>query len=188
MGIEGLYTPKRIRTYCGQYINVITVTPEQIYPMDIAVGLSRECRFGNYTKRPYSVAEHSILCMQTGQLLFPGDNQLHLALLLHDAHEAYIRDWPTPIVEAIAEVHDVFPSWVQNFKMTLQNAINKRFGVTIDIFKDQRIKDIDRQALEWEWQNKVIAWTGLEMDARTSESLWLHYFKELCKVPHVLYP
>ena len=58
---------------------------------DIAISLSRECRFSGQTNMFFSVAQHS-LCV--ANLVSP---QYRFEALLHDATEAFLRDIATPI-------------------------------------------------------------------------------------------
>lgn len=58
---------------------------------DIAHALSNLCRWGGHSRFFYSVAEH---CVRASHAVEP----VHaLAVLLHDASEAYCADLPTPI-------------------------------------------------------------------------------------------
>lgn len=92
----------------GNYYHFETPHQTKVELEDIAHALSNICRFGGHTRTFYSVSEHSIHVSH----LVPK----HLALygLLHDAHEAYVGDMPTPLknlcfdyrgVEARAESH-----------------------------------------------------------------------------------
>lgn len=185
--MEGLYIPKTIRTYCGQYINVVQIKPEQVFPKDIAIGLARECRFGNHTKREYSVAEHSVWCMYKAEELYPGDASLSFKMLLHDAHEAYLGDMCTPMVDAIDDLYPGFKDAVNTVKKIVQSAINNRFGIYAPFDNDARVKEIDRLALEWEWHNKKLNWKGiLPLGAEAAADYWLEHFKKLVKVPVVI--
>lgn len=58
---------------------------------DIALSLSRQPRFGGHAIRPWSVAEHSMVCAG----LVKGSKRLELYALLHDAHESVTADVPT---------------------------------------------------------------------------------------------
>jgi hypothetical protein len=64
--------------------------------VDIALGLSRQPRFGGQTRRWWSVLDHSLfvadLAAREGRGL-----RVILALLLHDAHEALTGDIPTSL-------------------------------------------------------------------------------------------
>lgn len=70
--------------------------PADIHLGDIARGLSRAPRFAGQTDVPLSVAEHCLLCedLARGYDLTP---RARLAVLLHDAAEAYICDIPAPL-------------------------------------------------------------------------------------------
>jgi hypothetical protein len=184
MQTEKLYTPYCIRTYIGEYINIARMDAVQVFPIDIAYGLARECRFGNHTKEFYSVAEHSVWCMLKGQELYPDDKALHFRLLMHDAHEAYLGDWCTPMVEAMNDMYPGVLSAVNVTKRIVQAAINTRFGISINPMDCPKVKEIDRLALEWEWENKVLRHVGLDMvDDESAADYWLTYFKKFVKIP-----
>lgn len=62
---------------------------------DIAHALAQINRFNGHTTRPYSVAEHSLLVADVAA--WRGASAVvELAALLHDAHEAYVGDMPSP--------------------------------------------------------------------------------------------
>lgn len=87
--------PSQIQVGPGRYIDITAPRPSDITIDDIVLSLSRECRFGNFTRSFYSVAQHSVnvsaQIRATG-----GDREAQLIGLLHDAHEAYVGDVPTP--------------------------------------------------------------------------------------------
>jgi len=187
--LTGLYTPKCIRTYSGQYINVVQVKDSSIFPIDIAYQLARICRFGNATKRFYSVAEHSVWCMLKAEELYPDDKPLHFRCLMHDAHEAYLGDLVTPLVDAINDLYPGFKDAIDVVKRLVQGAINQRFGIRTNPLECQVVKQIDRMALEWEWSNKVCAWSGFpSMQDNGIAEVWLTYFQKLCTAPFVIRP
>jgi hypothetical protein len=64
---------------------------EEVHIDDIALHLSRICRFGGATRRFLSVAEHCWICSQ----IVP--EEVALEALLHDAAEAYIGDVIRPL-------------------------------------------------------------------------------------------
>jgi hypothetical protein len=63
---------------------------------DIALGLSRQPRFGGQTRKPWSVLQHSMVCVflarDTKQ-----SARMQLLCLLHDAHESIMGDVPTDL-------------------------------------------------------------------------------------------
>lgn len=92
-----------ITTASGKNFNFTNPDPDTINIEDIAHALSQIARFGGHTKEFYSVAQHSVLAASIRPTLHT---------LMHDAHEAYIGDMPTPLkylcrdyqkVEAIAQ-------------------------------------------------------------------------------------
>ena len=187
--MNGLYTPNSIRTYSGQYINITKIDVTQIFAIDIAYGLARECRFGNHTKKFYSVAEHSVWCMLKGQELYPYDKALHFRLLMHDAHEAYLGDMCTPMVDSIDEIYPGVKAAVKVLKRIVQSAVDTRFGISINPLDCPQVKEIDKMALEWEWVNKKITWTGMPpLDDKAAAETWLTYFELLVKTPVKINP
>lgn len=67
---------------------------------DIAHHLSLINRFTGATTRPYSVAEHSLLCSEIAQRE-GAPVGLQMAMLMHDAHEAYTTDLSSPAKVAV---------------------------------------------------------------------------------------
>lgn len=178
--IETFFKEGHIRTFSGKYISVKNPDPLSVFVVDIAVGLAREPRFGGHTKKPYSVAEHSIWCMQKAEEIYPQYPAFAFKCFLHDAHEAYLKDIPTPTkaelpgYEVLAEMH--------------QDAIHQRYCVSLTHIEKQMIKHIDKLALEWEIENKVLAWKGLELTDQARVDLFIHHFVQLCKLPFAIQP
>jgi|SRR5579871_6166525 len=175
---ENLYTPNSIRVFTGKYINLIDPDPATIFPSDIAIGLARECRWGNHCKRFYSVAEHSIECMNAAMRLYPDEIGLPFQCLIHDAPEAYLKDIPSPLKNLIPEYEKI--------EENIQRAICKRFGVSYP--HNAKVKEIDKMILEEEWQNKMLRWSGFELTEQARVDLYIHHFVKLCKHPFVLQP
>lgn len=74
---------------------------------EIAHALAQITRFTGHAKRPYSVAEHSLLVayIAAGEGATPVQQ---LAALLHDAHEAYVGDLASPAKWAIGQPWETF--------------------------------------------------------------------------------
>lgn len=76
------------------------VEPGHLFTV-IAPSLARIPRFLGHTVEPYSVAQHSVICAEAAESE-TGDLELAAFCLLHDAHEAYVGDITSPVVDAIA--------------------------------------------------------------------------------------
>lgn len=82
------------------YLSGDQVQENQIDIYDVAHALSQINRYTGHTKRPYSVAEHSMLVSELAR--HDGKSALvQLACLVHDAHEAYSGDMSTPAKNAV---------------------------------------------------------------------------------------
>lgn len=137
---ENSYTPDCIRTFTGIYMNVFDPTPEMIDIVDIAHGLSNQCRFAGHTKEFYSVAQHSIHVAE----LAP--DELKLPALLHDAIEAYLCDIPGPIKKRLLKYRKI--------KESLMKMIAEKFGFEWPM--NAWVKKADETMLEREWDYFVI--------------------------------
>lgn len=67
---------------------------------DIAHALSLINRFTGATRRPYSVAEHSLLVADFARR-DGASAPVQLAALVHDAHEAYVGDVSSPLKQVL---------------------------------------------------------------------------------------
>lgn len=103
-----------ISTYTGKKFHYLNPQLEEIDILDIAHALALTCRFGGHCRVYYSVADHSV---NVARLCKPGNR---LAALLHDAHEAYVPDIPSPIKMDLPMVRDL--------NMNIQEAIHTKFG------------------------------------------------------------
>mgnify|MGYP002126635650 CR=1 FL=1 len=87
-------------TYTGRRVEIPQPLPGQVCIEDVAVHLARIPRFAGATQYPWCVAAHSMHCASLAEAEgFPKEAQL--AALLHDAHEAYCADIPSPFKEAV---------------------------------------------------------------------------------------
>lgn len=130
-----------------------------VYIADIAHHLSMINRWNGATKRPYSVAEHSLLCSEIAQR--DGRSLIvQLAALLHDAHEAYVNDLSSPAKAAVnfcsikaggARAWDMF-------ERDHEHEVRSHFGLTT-VFTSCRavLKRIDLVALATE-RRDLTAW------------------------------
>lgn len=168
-----------IRTYTGKYINPVAPLMQDICIEDIAHALSQMPRFGGHTDEFYSVAEHSINCMQ----LFcegRGWTSMHkeevaiaLQVLMHDATEAYLLDLPAPIKRLLPFYRDIEKSLHLTISLTL--------GIPTK-YNDE-VKSVDTALLKREWDFFMVKTTGFEFkryNINQAEATFLALFKE-CK-------
>lgn len=80
-----------IRTNSRTRMSFTNPSPKAVSITDIAIALSRTCRFASQSPQFYSVAEHSVHVADW--LGWP----LAIYGLLHDAHESYTGDLPRPL-------------------------------------------------------------------------------------------
>lgn len=85
-----------LQTHSGGRWYYLDPRPAEVVWRDIAQALGQVVRFAGHLSAPYSVAQH---CVEVADMVSP-DAQPYA--LLHDAHEAYLGDWPTPLKQALA--------------------------------------------------------------------------------------
>lgn len=126
-------------TRSRRYINVLDPEPVDIFIEDIASGLGNTCRYNGQVPF-FSVAQHSIMMANS---LSRQKRKWRLAVLLHDAHEAYLGDITAPVRQHISGFVELINVW--------NKAIYTRFGLRDwEMFADE-IKAMDVKALENEW-------------------------------------
>lgn len=128
-----------ITTHSGRAVNLLDPQPEQIDIGDIAHSLSLLCRFTGHTSRFFSVAEHSVL---VANAVPPA---LRLQALLHDAHEAYLGDWSTPLKRSLS-------TQTMNELRSIENRLIDCIGLALGVALGPHpiIKQADRLALSVE--------------------------------------
>lgn len=133
----------------GIYVNLDKPEQANLYIEDIAWALSMECRFGGSCSRHYSVAEHSLYVVE----LVP--QELKFAALMHDAHEAYVKDMLTGM-------KDLVPAY-RTLERTWSCRLREHFGLQLEDF--HAVKYADRQALAAERRDlgifDLVEWPSL---------------------------
>ena len=92
-------------THSGLKFHLLQPDPDNVCIDDIAVSLSRQCRFNGHGNRFYSIAEHC--CHVCDYLLGQYGKDHGLCGLLHDAGEAYIGDITTPLKRLLPRVSEI---------------------------------------------------------------------------------
>lgn len=121
-------------TRSGRRFDPIDPQPEMIDLLDIAHGLSNECRYSGQCRQFYSVAQHSVLVSE----IVP--HEIALEALLHDATEAYIKDIPRPIKALLPDY--------RRLEARVDAAIRLRFGLPAQTSPDIKHADLVLLATE----------------------------------------
>jgi len=144
-----------IRLCSGAYLDLLNPDPVLITLRDVSRALSNICRFGGQCDHFYSVAEHSVACMERAQHedLSP---QVQLACLMHDAAEAFLGDVVKPLKVIIDPLYGPLET-------QMEAAIAKAFGVDFET-TEADWKRIDRMLLIAErhalFSPDKVTWTG----------------------------
>ena len=123
----------------------------EVFIEDIAAGLATNARYaGQYRAdiiragKFYSVAEH---CVHLADYAYLSDGQpsdVCLAVLLHDAAEAYIRDLPRAVKHSAGDTY-------ARMEGRVQAAIERRYNIALVAWKHQNyIKKLDRRIVPLE--------------------------------------
>ncbi len=112
---ETTFAPAPFMMASAKVIDLTNPEPGLIRIEDIALALSRICRFAAHTLRFYSVAEHCVLVSR----LVP--QEAALPALLHDASEAYLGDVSFPLKAVLPDYKAI--------ERRMEAAIDQAFGI-----------------------------------------------------------
>ena len=132
-----------LATATGGMWSIHHPAPADVSIRDIAAGLSRNCRYNGQIMEEcdfLSVSEHSVLMTKWAiQNNVAQTTEDALAILLHDASEAYFGDMVTPLKDLLPEF--------RNIENNAQSVIIKGFGLSDDNVRISKatIKEIDNR-------------------------------------------
>lgn len=138
-----------MRTNSGIDVMLANPTPDMINIRDIAHHLALINRFNGATETPYAVAQHSVL---VADLLLAKKQPAHVCLggLLHDAHEAYLGNVPTPVKEML---FGPVASRYDHAAFVFDGVLHTKFGLQLSAIDLREIKLADLTALATEWRD-----------------------------------
>jgi 5'-deoxynucleotidase YfbR-like HD superfamily hydrolase len=129
----------------GLTFNFLSPKPEMITIEDIATGLANQSHFGGQTPKYFSIAQHCVLCLEIfgckKQIQYP---EIAMALLLHDAAEAYIGDIKKPIKILLPYFNDI--------EERILTQIAVKFDIDKRLFNSNIIKYHDLKAQKKEYE------------------------------------
>ena len=115
---------------------------------DLCYALARINRYGGHASPIcYSVAEHSLLCLaiaRSWRNTWDYSKEIRLAILLHDAHEAY-----TGFGDICGNMKKWIP-FIDTIEKIVDRKVAERFGILPTTFDDPIVKEADHAALLYE--------------------------------------
>ena len=132
-----------VKTFSGAVVDIAAPQPETIHIRDIAHALSFLCRGSGQTERFFPVALHCVYC--ASEALAEGmSRDIALALLLHDASEAYMADVPGTIKDAL------LPEYRAAEARLLDVVYRKYIGRALTPEEESTLKRIDNALLQYD--------------------------------------
>lgn len=142
---ELVLKPNYIITYTKKQMSPTAPQPGDIDIKDIAHCLSYMCRANGHIRSFYSVAQHCISCYHEAKARGYTD-KVCLALLLHDASEAYLADITRPVKKSLNTYLEI--------ESVLQTTIYRKYGLESFSQKEtELIDEIDNCMLQHEFIN-----------------------------------
>lgn len=125
-----------IQTYTGGMFWPLDPRASEICLLDVAAGISKECRYGGQSQIFYSVAEHSVLITEYAIRNLNVSDREARALLFHDASEGLgLKDIPRPV--------KVFLPGYKEIERGVMHAVAERFD--FDWPLDPELKLLDER-------------------------------------------
>jgi len=86
-----------ITTSSGRRIDLSRMHPSDVVLSDVVHALGMQCRYNGHVRSFYSVAEHVVMVCTLAEREHGHGSPIARAALLHDAGEAYVGDFPSPL-------------------------------------------------------------------------------------------
>jgi len=157
---ELLNNKTHILTHSGKLLDPFNPNPDTIELNDIAISLSRQCRFAGHTKTFYSVAEHSVRVCDIVS------DKYKLTALLHDASEAFLLDIPKPLKHRMPEYLEA--------EDNLMKVIAQKFGFIYPL--PEEVKEADNHILRNEFNNVMLSSRNMTWAMATSHRIFIQRY------------
>lgn len=153
-----------IVTYTGVRMSPFKPQKSDFRISDIAHALSLMTRANGHFNRFYSVAQHCLSCSYEGEAR-GYSKRIQLALLLHDATEAYVSDVTRPVKAGFPEYRDM--------EERLNTVIFEDFGLYKFTKEEKKmVKEVDDDMMYYEFEHLHISGgLGPKYSLKTKPSL-----------------
>ena len=128
-----------LQTFTGLRFFPLDIQAQDIVIEDIAHALSMLCRYNGHTLRFYSVAEHCVLMLQHVRRRGGQTTRFLRSVLMHDAAEAYLGDYPHAMKLILPEVKEL--------EKKIEAVIVKKFDLDVRYAAAKGIKMLDRRII-----------------------------------------
>lgn len=190
--MNSIHTPLPFISTINHEVDLLNPDPDTLDTEEMVGSLSRKGRYTDLSDAPWTVLKHSVLCGALASHPSEGVQKPEFvsALLLHDAHEAWMGDIARPLKKLL----DV-DGQITKIEEAFDRAIFPKYGVPVEWAKHdhpirERIKHYDNIALSLEvrniFPNVVKRWAFLppvtdlqqeifdEVRSQTTDTLRLH--------------
>ncbi len=177
----------------GVRFDILNPKNEDIIVADIALALSKQCRYAGHTNRFYSVAEHcchvhDLIERAFGMFMDSGTSGAKLALagLMHDASEAYLVDLPRPLKPLVTNYHQL--------ETTIMDAIRRKFDIVDSEAIHKAIKLADNLVLRaeaevlmpskgegWGWTPDIVLLDSIKIECWSPDHAAAEFLERLCQ-------
>ena len=121
---HGCVARTSIATASGGFFNLAFPKTEDVDFSAVAAALAKICRFTGHTSQFYSVAQHTLLVADNVS------DEARTYALVHDAHEAFIGDWSTPLKATWLSLFPVSGQHILGMEKNLARVAHQAAGLT----------------------------------------------------------
>jgi hypothetical protein len=160
-----------ITTFTGLRVQLPDLNTHQVRLVDIAHSLGMQCRYLGQSNKFYSIAEHSVLVKELARKCGEGE-LIQRCALFHDAHEAYLGDFPSPFKDAVPGLRE--------FEARVESPVRRAFNLPEHMDQVWKIvKRYDNLALHYEASHLLknpgwIDWDCVTVARQCDLPLWCH--------------
>lgn len=140
-----------IKCRTGRKFDYVNPTVEMVHVQDVAHAGANICRFNGHTRKFFSINQHMVEAahlswQKTADQALEVRKLMALCCLLHDAHEPYIGDWPSPLKM-------VFGEQFRAIERPVLHVVERAFNITQAMRTHrEHVKQVDMELL---WSDAI---------------------------------